>query len=130
MKNRPSLLVFVSMTLLGSLPASSAKSVSDKEAQQIARDAYIYSDGMLENYQTLRTQAVDKNAAGYVGGFNVYRHFSEPATPDNKDIVSPNNDTPYRRMETAAAGGRKMTPQHASIGGQATRKQFEKRRCR
>jgi hypothetical protein len=83
------------MVLLGSLSASSAKSVSDKEVQAIARDAYIYSYAMLENYQTLRTQAVDKNAAGYVGGFNVYRHFSEPATPDNKDIVSPNNDTPY-----------------------------------
>jgi len=22
----------------------------------------------------------------YVGGFNVFRHYSEPFTPDNKDI--------------------------------------------
>ena len=25
----------------------------------------------------------------------MYRHYSEPFTPDNKDIVTPNNDTPY-----------------------------------
>ena len=50
---------------------------------------------MMESYQTWRTQAVDKTANGYVGGFNVFRHYSEPFTPDNKDIVTPNNDTPY-----------------------------------
>jgi hypothetical protein len=82
--------------IINAAPATSwAQNVSPTEAQAIAKDAYIYSFAMMENYQTLRTQAVDKNAAGYVGGFNVYRHFSEPATPDNKDIVSPNNDTPY-----------------------------------
>ena len=50
---------------------------------------------MMESYQTWRTQAVDKTANGYVGGFNKFRHYSEPFTPDNKDIVTPNNDTPY-----------------------------------
>ena len=50
---------------------------------------------MMESYQTWRTQAVDKTANGYVGGFNMFRHYSEPFTPDNKDIVTPNNDTPY-----------------------------------
>jgi hypothetical protein len=50
---------------------------------------------MMESYQTWRTQAIDKTANGYVGGFNVFRHYSEPFTPDNKDIVTPNNDTPY-----------------------------------
>src|SRR5258707_12940600 len=74
---------------------SSAQNISPTEAQAIAKDAYIYSYAMMENYQTLYAQAVDKTANGYVGGFNVYRHFSEPAKPENKDIVSPNNDTPY-----------------------------------
>ena len=61
----------------------------------IAKDAYVYSYAMMESYQTWRTQAVDKTANGYVGGFNKFRHYSEPFTPDNKDIVTPNNDTPY-----------------------------------
>ena len=50
---------------------------------------------MLENYQTMYKQAVDAQAPEYIGGFGHYRHYSEPFTPDNKDIVTPNNDTPY-----------------------------------
>ena len=75
--------------------ASSAQTASPAEAQAIAKDAYVYSYAMMESYQTWRTQAVDKTANGYVGGFNKFRHYSEPFTPDNKDIVTPNNDTPY-----------------------------------
>ncbi|MDB5517954.1 MAG: hypothetical protein JWQ17_4712, partial [Tardiphaga sp.] len=74
---------------------SSAQTVSPAEAQAIAKDAYVYSYAMMESYQTWRAQTVDKTANGYVGGFNVFRHYSEPFTPDNKDIVTPNNDTPY-----------------------------------
>jgi hypothetical protein len=81
--------------LLASPGASAENAVWDKEAQAIARDAFVYSYAMMESYQTWRTQAVDKTANGYVGGFNVFRHYSEPFTPDNKDIVTPNNDTPY-----------------------------------
>jgi hypothetical protein len=66
--------------LLASPGASAENAVSDKEAQAIARDAYVYSYAMMESYQTWRTQAVDKTASGYVGGFNVFRHYSEPFT--------------------------------------------------
>ena len=90
-----SLLLFASLGIAATSTVSSAKPISDKEAQQIAREAYIYSYAMMESYQTWRTQTLDKTANGYVGGFNVYRHYSEPFTPDNKDIVTPNNDTPY-----------------------------------
>ena len=75
--------------------ASLAENVSAAETQAIAKDAYVYSYAMMESYQTWRTQAVDKTANGYVGGFNTFRHYAEPFTPDNKDIVTPNNDTPY-----------------------------------
>jgi hypothetical protein len=88
-------LLAATLVIIATPMGASAQAVAPAEAQAIAKDAYVYSYAMMENYQTLRTQAVDQNAAGYVGGFNVYRHFSEPATPDNKDIVSPNNDTPY-----------------------------------
>jgi hypothetical protein len=66
--------------LLASPGASAENAVSDKEAQSIARDAYVYSYAMMENYQTWRKQAVDKTANEYVGGFNVFRHYSEPFT--------------------------------------------------
>jgi hypothetical protein len=95
MKKWLCLLLVALPGLLASPGASAGNAVSDKEAQSIARDAYVYSYAMMESYQTWRKQAVDKTASGYVGGFNVFRHYSEPFTPDNKDIVTPNNDTPY-----------------------------------
>jgi hypothetical protein len=55
----------------------------------------LYAFAMLENYQTMYKQVIDTSAPEYVGGFGRYRHYSEPFTPDNKDIVTPNNDTPY-----------------------------------
>jgi hypothetical protein len=73
----------------------SAQTVSPAETRAVAKDAYIYAFAMLESYQTWRSQTVDPNSNGYVGGFNVFRHYSQPFTPDNHDIVTPNNDTPY-----------------------------------
>ena len=74
---------------------SSAQAVTPSEARAIAKDTYVYAFAMMESYQTWYSHAVDKSSSVYIGGFNVYRHYSEPFTPANKDIVSPNNDTPY-----------------------------------
>ena len=85
----------VPFVLIGTPVAMLAEPVSSVDARAIAKDAYIYAFAMLENYQTLYSQIADKNDKKYVGGFNVYRHYSEPFAPDNHDIVTPNNDTPY-----------------------------------
>lgn len=63
--------------------------------RSIARDAYTFGYAMVENYRTLYEQAVDAEDPRFTGGFGRYRHYSEPFTPDNTDIVTPNNDTPY-----------------------------------
>jgi hypothetical protein len=68
---------------------------TDTDARQTAKEAYIYAYALLESYQTWRKQAVDSHAHEYIGGFNVYRHYAQVFTPENKDIVTPNNDTPY-----------------------------------
>jgi hypothetical protein len=95
MLNRLFAAFVLSLALIGGPAARSAQPVSPADARALAKDAYIYAFAMLENYQTLYSQAVDKNDNKYVGGFNVYRHYSEPFAPDNHDIVTPNNDTPY-----------------------------------
>ena len=77
------------------LPTFAQTSVTPDEARAIAKEAYIYGYAMLEGYKTLYQQAVDSSFPGYVGGFNRYRHYARVATPDDKDIVTPNNDTPY-----------------------------------
>jgi hypothetical protein len=81
--------------LMATTPGSHAQETPAAEARAIAKEAYIYAYAMTESYQTWRVQAVDKSSNAYVGGFNVFRHYSEPFSPANKDIVTPNNDTPY-----------------------------------
>jgi hypothetical protein len=74
--------VIIALTIGAAPTTSSAQTVLP--AQAIAKDAYIYSYAMMESYQTWRAQAVDKSSNGYVGGFNVFRHYSEPFTPDKR----------------------------------------------
>jgi hypothetical protein len=68
---------------------------ADPSAKDVAKEAYAFGYAMVENYRTLYAQAVDAKDPRYVGGFGVYRHYPDPATPANTDIVTPNNDTPY-----------------------------------
>jgi hypothetical protein len=75
--------------------ALAASALTPAEAKAIAKEAWAWSFAPIEGYQTLYAQAVNKDAPGHVGGFNRFRHYSRLATPDDKDIVTPNNDTPY-----------------------------------
>jgi hypothetical protein len=63
--------------------------------QETVRQAWIYAYPMLMHYQTMQKQALNPKSPEYVGGFGVFRHYSELFTPKNRDIVTPNNDTPY-----------------------------------
>ncbi|UQT57381.1 DUF1254 domain-containing protein [Streptomyces durmitorensis] len=65
------------------------------EARETAADAWIWGFALLENYRTMYPQAIDPQDPRYVGGFGTFRHYSEPFTPENTDVVTPNNDTPY-----------------------------------
>lgn len=87
------LAAFSTLVIFGA--SAETQNVSPDEAKAIAKDAYVYSIAPIANYQTWRKQAVDPSAREYVGGFNVFRHYAQTFTPDNKDVVTPNNDTPY-----------------------------------
>ncbi|WP_224790503.1 DUF1254 domain-containing protein [Pseudomonas fluorescens] len=65
------------------------------DLRSIAQEAWIYAYPMLMHYQTLEKQLLDPAAPEYVGGFNRFRHYSQLYTPNNREIVTPNNDTPY-----------------------------------
>lgn len=69
--------------------------LSAEEARAIAKEAWLYAYAPLQGYQTLWNQTQNKAFAGYVGGFNQFRHYARSATPADTDIVTPNNDTPY-----------------------------------
>lgn len=65
------------------------------ETQALAEEAWIYAFALLMHYQTMEKQLLDPSAAEYLGGFNRFRHYSQLYTPANREIVTPNNDTPY-----------------------------------
>ena len=75
--------------------AQSAAAVTPAEARAIAKEAWLYAYAPIQGYQTLYNQTQNKDFPGYVGGFNRFRHYARSATPADKDIVTPNNDTPY-----------------------------------
>ncbi len=83
-------------TLLCAMASISARAadVTPAEARAIAKDAYVFSYPLALQYRTMYVQAIDANSKEYVGGFGKYRHYGMSG-PENKDIVTPNNDTPY-----------------------------------
>jgi hypothetical protein len=74
---------------------ANAQIATPEEARAIATEAYVYSFAPIASYGTWSKQATMPDAPEYVGGFNTFRHYSQAFTPQNKDIVTPNNDTPY-----------------------------------
>lgn len=77
------------------LAASQSLTNDPSMFQETIRQAWLYAYPMLMHYQTMQKQALDATSPEYVGGFGVFRHYSELFTPKNRDIVTPNNDTPY-----------------------------------
>jgi len=69
--------------------------VDPETIRTTAAEAWIWGFALLENYRTLYPQAIDDADPRHVGGFGVFRHYPQPFTPANTDVVTPNNDTPY-----------------------------------
>ncbi|CUI71512.1 Uncharacterized conserved protein [Achromobacter kerstersii] len=75
--------------------ASKPAPIQDEALRSAAKEAYLYAYPMLYNYKTMSVQAIQPGGKEYVGGFGKFRHYSQPYTPENREIVTPNNDTPY-----------------------------------
>jgi len=90
-----SLFIFASLGLLASPAYSVDRPVSDREAQRIAKEAYIYGVPMVTVYSTLYEFSVDKGGPQYKGPFNSILNVARVFTPDDTAFVTPNSDTPY-----------------------------------
>lgn len=78
-----------------SLNAHAANDVSPAEARAIAKEAFIYGFPMVDAYQTLYKQAVDKDGPDFKATFNHIGNVRDVATPAFRSIITPNSDTPY-----------------------------------
>ena len=95
MAKRLSVFLLASLGLLIMPSVLSAKSVSDTEAQQIAKEAYIYGVPMVAQYKTMYAFSVDKNNPQYKGPFDSILNIARVFTPADTAFVTPNSDTPY-----------------------------------
>jgi hypothetical protein len=87
--------LFFALGLLVVPAVAAEKALLDKEAQQVAREAYIYGVPMVTVYSTLYAFSVDKNGPEYKGPFNSILNVARVFTPDDTAFVTPNSDTPY-----------------------------------
>jgi hypothetical protein len=62
--------------------------------RKIAAEGFICGYTLPENHRTMCPQAIDASDPRYTGGCGRFRHYPEPFTPANTDVVTPNNDTP------------------------------------
>ncbi|WP_371497818.1 DUF1254 domain-containing protein [Kitasatospora sp. NBC_00374] len=69
--------------------------VDPETVRRTAAEAWVWGLALTENYRTMYPQAIDEADPRYVGGFGTFRHYSQPFTPADTDVVTPNNDTPY-----------------------------------
>ncbi|MGV0627719.1 DUF1254 domain-containing protein [Mycolicibacter minnesotensis] len=86
------ILSLLMLAACGSNPSGSDREQSSAgtgRLRELARNAYIFSYPLVMNYRTMYRQAVEGNAE-----FGKWLHLGL-ATPNDTDIVTPNNDTPY-----------------------------------
>ena len=95
LRSRLALAMAMCAPLYAAGPAAAQASPPPAELRATAKDAYIYAFAMIENYNTMYKQLADPKAREYVGGFGKFRHYAELYSPENHDVVTPNNDTPY-----------------------------------
>ena len=69
--------------------------LTPKEAQQIAKEAYVYGLPLMLNYKTMYNYTVNDKSPEYKGDFNYLACGARVYTPADKAIVTPNSDTPY-----------------------------------
>jgi hypothetical protein len=73
---------------------TSSVTLTPDEAKSIAKEAYTFNYSMVMMYRTMYVQSIDPTSKSYSGGFGHWLHLGT-STPEDTDIVSPNNDSPY-----------------------------------
>lgn len=91
----PTRLLLASLSLLFCTAASADFNAPPDEARAIAKEAYLYGFPVVEMYQTLYAQAVDKGDKRFKAPFNHIGNTAVAFTPKDTKPVTPNLDTPY-----------------------------------
>ena len=74
--------------------AARAADISPEQVRTLTEEATIWGYPIVQNYKGTYFTSVLKQSPLYVG-WNTLHHDRRLYTPENKIVVSPNNDTPY-----------------------------------
>jgi hypothetical protein len=77
--------------------------LTPEEARAIARQAYVYGFPLVENYGLMYGQAVAEGPGSF--GFNRMMSSVKLYGPEDQEVVTPNNDTPYSMAWLDLGGG-------------------------
>ena len=91
---RLAVIAFTS-NLLGTAPCMAQEKLANREAKQIAEEAYIYGFPMVMGYGVMYEYAVDTKSDQYKAPFNKIYNMARVITPKDTAVVTPNSDTPY-----------------------------------
>jgi len=69
--------------------------VTPAEARAIAKEAYIYGNPLADSYRILYGSFVDRNNPEFKAPWNQIKNISRVYTPDDREVQTPNSDTPY-----------------------------------
>ncbi|MGI1660915.1 DUF1254 domain-containing protein [Palleronia sp. KMU-117] len=77
------------------LPMPALGQSNGEDIGALAREAYIYTYPMVENYLSIYQFALDPTGDQYKGPPNAIHNVARVFTPEDRGVVTPNSDTPY-----------------------------------
>jgi hypothetical protein len=92
--NRSSVILYI-LAVIFSISCNQKPELTPAEAEEIAREAYIYGFPMVVNYKALYLYTLEEQSPEYKGPLNEVSCDARLFTPEDKAVVSPNSDTPY-----------------------------------
>jgi len=88
-------LALAGFTFTGFAQLAVAAEITPDEARAIAKEAYTYANPMVDNYRILHSHFVDSKHPEFKAPWNQIANMARVYTPDDKEIQTPNSDTPY-----------------------------------
>ena len=92
---KKSLPITLSVVVLLAFSCQSQPKVTPEEAREIAREAYIFGNPIVDLYRILHTYFVDSENPEFKAPWNTLFNTRGVYTPADKAVQTPNSDTPY-----------------------------------
>jgi hypothetical protein len=77
---------------------ASGEAVTPEQAREIAREAYVYGFPIVDGHRIMYAYFMNPESPSYRGPWNQIHSDARVYTPADKDVQTPNSDTPYSML--------------------------------